>query len=753
MYERIPEELKLNKNWCLYRLVQGPEDKKPRKIPINAYTGNPAKSNDSNTWADYETALDAVTKFVCDGLGYFFEPPYFGVDIDDIEDTIEQYRDGETDNIVSEFVHSLESYTELSVSGKGIHIICKGELPAGGRRKDNVEMYQNGRYFIMTGNACSPYEEISEGTSAIKHLHAKYIEQDSSAAPSLTVDEIIERAMASKRGDAFRLLYSGSWEGLYSSQSDADMAFCNMLAFWCAGDLSTMDSVFRRSGLMRDKWDRKTGATTYGVMTLSKAIRDCKSFYDPQASTGEYRIHILDQEQASKELLSFDDTGNGARFEREYKDAARYSYVNRGWYYYNGRKWVYDNIGNIVKMADAVIDKMRSEYGLVYDEEQEKALSKHIKSTRSNKGKTNMLKEAQHLLPVLPQEFDAHREYFNCHNGYIDLKDGSLKGHRSDLFFAKESRVDYTDKIDCPQWMRFLDQIFDGDRELIHYIQKAIGYSLTGSTAEQCMFILHGNGRNGKSVFLDLINEIMGDYACNIQPQSIMVKGAFGGNQANSDIARLQGARFVTTTEPNEGMRFDEGLIKQLTGGDKITARFLYANEFEFMPEFKIWIASNHKPIVRGRDDGIWRRMILIPFSVQIPEDKVDKYLKYKLRRELPGILHWAVQGALMWQREGLKTPAIIADATKEYRSEMDVVSTFINECLEVTGRSYDEIRSKQLYQIYKAWAEDNEQYVMSSTKFGREFGGKFERKKDGVGNVVYCGIKVSGVNSFTVDY
>ena len=404
-------------------------------------------------------------------------------------------------------------------------------------------------------------------------------------------------------------------------------------------------------------------------------------------------------------------------------------------------------------MADSVIGKMRAEYALVVDEEQEKALSKHIKSTRSNKGKTNMLREAQHLLPVLPGEFDAHREYFNCHNGFIDLKDGSLKGHRADLFFAKESRVDYTDKIDCPQWMRFLDQIFNGNAELIRYIQKAIGYSLTGSTAEQCMFILHGNGRNGKSVFLDLINEIMGDYACNIQPQSIMVKGAFGGNQANSDIARLQGARFVTTTEPNEGMRFDEGLIKQLTGGDKITARFLYANEFEFTPEFKIWIASNHKPIVRGRDDGIWRRMILIPFGVQIPEDKVDKYLKYKLRRELPGILHWAVQGALMWQREGLKTPAIIADATKEYRSEMDVVATFIAECLEVTGRSYDEIRSKQLYQIYKAWAEDNEQYVMSSTKFGREFGSRFEKVRNGVGQYVYQGIKVIGINSFTVEY
>ena len=356
------------------------------------------------------------------------------------------------------------------------------------------------------------------------------------------------------------------------------------------------------------------------------------------------------------------------------------------------------------------------------------------------------------MLPVLPWEFDSHARYFNCHNGYLDLKTGDLKAHKADLFFAKESYVDYTDKIDCPQWTAFLNQIFARDQDLIRYIQKAIGYSLTGATTEQCMFILHGSGRNGKSVFLDLINEIMGDYACNIQPQSIMVKNAFGGNQANSDIARLQGARFVTTTEPNEGMRFDEGLIKQLTGGDKITARFLYKDEFEFTPEFKIWIASNHKPIIRGRDDGIWRRMILIPFQVQIPIDKVDKYLKYKLRKELPGILNWAVQGCTLWQREGLKPPKVITNATKDYRSEMDVVATFIEECLKVTGNPNNEIRAKELYGLYKAWAIENEQYVMSSTKFGIEFGSKFEKRRNSSGNYVYMGIENRN-QGFTISY
>ncbi|EIJ0903701.1 DNA primase, partial [Listeria monocytogenes] len=258
------------------------------------------------------------------------------------------------------------------------------------------------------------------------------------------------------------------------------------------------------------------------------------------------------------------------------------------------------------------------------------------------------------------------------------------------------------------------------------YIQKAVGYSLSGSTSEQVMFILFGNGRNGKSVFLDIINDIFGSYATNIQPQTIMVKQQ--SSNANSDIARLHGARFVTTTEPNEGVRLDEGLVKQLTGGDKVTARHLYKDEFEFTPEFKIWMATNHKPIIRGRDDGIWRRLHLVPFTVKIPDEKVDKQLKYKLRSELTGILNWAVEGFLKWQKEGLGMPKAVENASSEYKSEMDVITAFIEDCCDVGEKQ--EVDVKVLYETYREWAKDNGQYLMSNTKFGKELGLKFEKKK-----------------------
>jgi len=343
----------------------------------------------------------------------------------------------------------------------------------------------------------------------------------------------------------------------------------------------------------------------------------------------------------------------------------------------------------------------------------------------------------QHRLPVMPNEFDKEGMLLNTKNGYLDLTSGVLQEHNVEKMFSHEANTEYTDNIDAPEWERFLKDIFDNDTELIDYIQKAIGYSLTASTREQVMFILHGKGRNGKSIFLETLSDMLGSYASTMQASSIMVKQNGG---INTDIARLKSSRFVTSSEPNEGFRFDEGLIKQLTGGDKVTARKLYGEEFEFNPEFKLWLATNHKPIIRGTDDGIWRRMILIPFTVQIPDHRVDKMLKYKLQREAAGILKWCVQGCLKWQREGLKAPKKILDASKEYRNEMDVLETFIDDCC-IRGEGF-RTPAGELFQEYKKWAEENSEYSMPKQKFGQQMKMKHEQVKNRDGRF-YMGIQI----------
>jgi putative DNA primase/helicase len=204
-----------------------------------------------------------------------------------------------------------------------------------------------------------------------------------------------------------------------------------------------------------------------------------------------------------------------------------------------------------------------------------------------------------------------------------------------------------------------------------------------------------------------------------------MVKRS-GGSAINSDIARLKGARLVTCSEPNEGARLNEGLIKQLTGGDPVTARKLYGEEFEFQPEFKLWVSTNHKPIIRGTDIGVWRRIHLIPFNVQIPESKVDRQLKYKLEGELTGIFRWAVDGCLLYRKEGLRMPKVMQDSVKEYHREMDVLSAFIEDCCtEGKGLS---VQSSQLYAAYLKWAEQGNEYTMSATKFSVEIAKRYEK-------------------------
>lgn len=757
-YEHIPEELKQQKQWCVYRLVWNEERKKHTKIPVDPHTGNNGKSNDESTWSDYQTALSAIEKYNCNGLGFYFKKPYFGIDIDNIEGEIQRYLQGDIEtNMMYEFVTSIKSYAEYSQSGNGIHIICKGKLPGHRRRKGNVEMYDSGRFFVMTGNTVDrKYNQVIEPSeTTLKLLYNRYIGDDkiiqfnnqnaSESKIDLSESEIVQKAYESKQGAKFKVFMDGGWEAFYDSQSEADIAFANMLAFWTGRDFEKMDSIFRDSSLFRQKFDeRRPPNSTYGGNLLNKAIHECENTYTPSQSHG-FKIYIKEfEEKKEDKFYSYDDTGNAERFMDVYGTLVRYSYINKEFYFYDGKSWKIDDTGEISKMIDTTVDMMKNEKVFIPDECEdpekiEEAFRKHIKRSRGNSAKKAMREQIMHRVSVLPDEFDSDTTLLNTQNGYLDLINGTLNEHSIEKKFTRIANIEYTDKIDAPQWTEFLNQIFNNDHELIRYVQKAVGYSLTGSTREQSMFVLFGAGSNGKSVFLDTISYIMGSYATNMQADTIMVRKSNGG--ANTDIARLKGARLVTSSEPNEGVRMDEGLVKQLTGGDKVTARFLYGKEFEFTPEFKLWLATNHKPIIRGTDDGIWRRMNLIPFTIQIPDHKKDKNLKYKLKRESVGILNWIVEGCLMWQREGLKRPKIVEDASKEYREEMDVTAAFINDCC-VRGIN-KRVKAKDFYQAYKTWANENGQYEMNSTKFGKEMGNKFNKKKsDGV--IVYEGIALT---------
>ena len=754
MFENIPLEMRSCPNWVCWDFVCQDGDK-PRKVPVDPRTGRNAKSNEPGTWGTFDEAVNAAGRY--SGIGFqFTDSPFFGVDLDSVGNEIADMKnDPMADNVVTEFLHTLSSYAEFSTSGNGIHIICRGTLPPGGRRKGRYEFYETGRYFIMTGNVINGFRDIKDCTESVKPLHEKYV--GGGTAPTtgirpvlplhLADAEIIRLASTSKQQTLFNALWAGRWEDLYPSHSEADLALCNILAFWTGRDEAVMDRLFRQSGLHRDKWNQKMSNGTYGASTVRKAAMNCNAVYEPRP---DYAVNIgtaSPQEQESKEYTpySFDDTGNAQRFVDRFGDSVRYNYTAKSWMYYDQRRWVQDDGGEAKRMADEVI--LEAQNGLEqyldhlpFGEEPETARKnylKHVKSMRSSRSKVAMLTEAQHLVEVKAAAFDTQTHRLNVLNGTLDLAAGELLPHDRADMISKLAACEYTNKTDTPRWNAFLDEIFDGDRDLVRYIQKAVGYSMTGSIEEHVAFICYGTGRNGKSTFLDLIGEMLGDYAINIQPETIMVRNAQAG--PTSDVARLKGARFVTTVEPNEGVRLNEGLLKQLTGGDRVTASKKYENEFEFHPEFKLWMGTNHKPVIRGTDLGIWSRIQLIPFKIQIPEEQIDRKLKFKLREEMPGILAWGAEGCRLWRREGLRPPMSVLDASKEYRGEMDVLAAFIEGCC-VEGQG--ETDAGELFRTYIDWAKESNEHEMSSTKFGREMGKKFE-KRVLHGAKIYVGIKL----------
>lgn len=746
MYNDIPQELKQLDNWCVWKLQE--RNGKKTKIPFNAETGEFAKSNDKSTWSSFETAANAEG---VDGIGFFFEPPYLGIDIDNIDDDLHRYLQGDKlDNIVNEFNEAFKSYTEVSPSGNGLHIIVRGKIPGNRRRKGNIEMYDSGRFFTMTGNRIGKYKDVTETSQRVfKTIYDKYLPDNTVQYPTqnnyqqnihnLSEIDVINEIYKSKQSKLFDDLMKGTYEPYYNSHSEADMALANILAFWCAKDYTQMDSIFRQSNLYRDKWDEKRKNSTYGEQTLFKAINETHNIYTPKQEQEPLRYalsHIFDTKESKEEypIRSYDDTGNADRFIDRYGNLYKYSYVEKKFYIYDGTKWTLDDRGSIRKLIDEMIEDMKNEKIIhgegISEEEAKEFFQKFYKKTRGTQSKKNITNELMHRRPVTPDDFDKDNMLLNVANGYIDLTSRELYKHDINKMFSQIANTDYSEKMQPAVWLDFLNDIFNGDKEVIRYIQKALGYSLTGSTREQVMFILHGKGRNGKSIFVETIAEILGDYSNNMQAKSLMVKK---NDNVNTDIARLSKARFVTSSEPNEGFRFDEGLIKQITGGDKVTARFLYAEEFEYTPKFKIWVSTNHKPIIRGTDDGIWRRLVLIPFEVQIPEEKVDKDLKYKLLREAPAILNWMTEGAYMWMREGLEMPEKLRSAVDSYRTEMDELQEFVNDKCTIIDQGRE--KNKDLYNAYVDWCNETGNYKLTYKKFTEKMKEKYKNKKmnDGI--------------------
>ncbi|TWU06878.1 hypothetical protein CA54_52800 [Symmachiella macrocystis] len=431
------------------------------------------------------------------------------------------------------------------------------------------------------------------------------------------------------------------------------------------------------------------------------------------------------QQNGKRKLYPTTDLGNAMRFVDDHGENIRFCFQTGKWLIWNGKCWRQDDSGEIFrKVKLTVINMFREAYG-------DDSGSSHAARSQSSRSMDAIVKVSRDQRSILPENLDCDPMLFNCLNGTIELKTGELRAHRREDFITKLSPTIYTSGAKSELWCNWLSETFNSDAKLIAWLQKLFGYFLTGQTVEHMLAILFGVGANGKTTFLEAVLHAMGpDYSMQAA-QDFLIEKRNDGHPC--DKADLMGKRFVACVESGDGGRLNETLIKSLTGGDRIRARFMRQDFFEFESTHKLVLCTNHKPTVKGTDHGIWRRLRLIPFKNIVPEDKQDKQLPSKLRAESAAILAWLVEGCLVWQREGLTSlPAAIELATSEYRGSQDVIGAFIDDCC-ITGLSY-RCKASQIYEAYKQWSETNGEHFLTQRKFGEAMTERgYERLKEGV--------------------
>jgi putative DNA primase/helicase len=426
------------------------------------------------------------------------------------------------------------------------------------------------------------------------------------------------------------------------------------------------------------------------------------------------------------------DMANGRRLVRRYGRSLRWCGTWDKYLVWDGKRWQRDDRCRAEALAKRSAKLRWRELAALQHlraKDQQLVLA-FVRSSCGRAGVANALVMARSEsgVPVTVDQLDQGAWLLNCQNGTVDLQSGELREHRREDLLTKVCPVRYDPHAKCPLWKSFLRRVLDGNEALLGYVRRVCGYCLTGDVGEQCLWVLYGKGRNGKSTFLRTLLALLGEYGCPAPPGLLVAKKH---EPHPTGLATLFGRRLVTTIEVQEGGRLDEAFLKELTGGDPLPARRMREDFWEFLPTHKLFIAANHKPRVKGTDLAIWRRLKLVPFTVTIPDDECDPGLGDKLTAELPGILAWSVGGCLEWQQQDLREPPEVTEATAVYRSEQDTVGQFLAERCE--RREGAKTQAAALLAAYSEWSGDKFITRNAFTDRLRAHGLESKRTKSGV--------------------
>lgn len=755
--ENLPSKLCNIGQFCCWRYEE--RDGKRTKVPYNPRTGGRAQSTNPATFAPLIVALESAKQGKYDGIGVGIFGILGAIDIDHcINDN------GELSEMALDIKNTMQAYTEYSPSGKGFRILFT--VPPNfqydkaryyiNNRKAGLEVYIAGctkKYVTVTGNTLTPGMDLEERGEQLAKILEKYMlrsakdgkkpTQNPSITEILDDSELIERAKRSKRGREFSALMNGDTSAYDGDDSRADIALCNMLAFWTGRDAARIDRIFRTSGLMREKWDRPTSGSTYGAITIRNAINTIHQAYDPKAHFKAKTNKIILQNASSKIKLAdlhpeknarygWNDIGNGNLFADWYKDVARYVPERKKWFVYDGSVWGPDT-GSLytMELCKKLADDLTIYALSIPDERQRNDYLDFVKRWQRRNYRETILKDAAGVYPVLLSDFDKDPYLYNCLNGTLNLKTGKFHPHSPSDMLATIAEVKYDPQARCELWEKVIFDAMQDDTDKALFLQKILGYGLTGDTSEECFFILYGaTTRNGKGTIMETYMRMQGGYGRAARPETIAQKDKANSSAPTEDIARLSGARVVNISEPGKNMVLSAALVKTLTGNDKIIARFLNENSFEFYPQFKFFINTNYLPKVTDITVFSSGRVNVIPFERHFSEEEQDKDLKKKLAQpeNLSGVLNWCLEGLRLFREKGLAPPASVIEATKQYQRDSDKISRFIDEMMEPDV--YGEIRTEEAYNTYQEWCIRNGQRSESFPAFRQSIETHAEIKK-----------------------
>lgn len=755
-FENVPSDLKQYPNWVLWKAE--PHGKELSKVPYQP-NKNHASSVDSNTWGGFETIKKAFNNGGFTGIGFVLSDnvPYSVLDLDGL--TKEDVRHPNF-NV---------GFVEKSPSGKGLHFWFKGKLPEIKKQKsNNVEYYQAKRFITFTGNSNNGDTSISEQSNDMDGLE-KYLKSfgfhDNKNNVSLlttnythihrtnglTNDEIIDSL---NKSDKYAKLFSGDYSEYPSDthpegdHSNADQALINKLAKYTNSEPERMDSIFRRSGLMRDKWDSKRGKSTYGQITIENATSSVKhdNFYLSIPGVNDSKKSKLKKSK----IYSYDDTGNSERMFDRFGEKYKYDTTNKATMVYDGKRWKLDETHEMQGDFNKVVKDLGKEElhlpeGYTDDDEQDakKIRGKFIKRSRQHAGKVGALEEFKNLIALSADSFDTDNSVVNTPLGTWHVEEKKVTPHNCKDLITKITSGTPEQSHDCPKWKKFINETFEGDKDVIQFMQRAIGYSLLGDNRDRKMFVLHGvgeehNGSNGKSLFVETIAHVLNDYATVMSPSSLIKpKYKKDGGEATPDLVALKDKRFVYTSELNTDDQIDEAKLKEITGDRAISTRALYDKEKRSLKKtFTIFMVTNHKPTISGTEGALWDRVIFVPFAHWVSSKEANTNLFNEfVEEETNGILNWIYEGANDYLKQGLNIPQTIISNGQQYKKDQDVLGEFVDECLQFDDLQIEWTSTRDIKNACQKWLTQNHKPFSDITKYlGERYKAYAKRKKSSRG-------------------